>query len=231
MIIDFDSKNNGGGKFGAGLSGMKIRTNAQTIDLSNLDTSAFTDMSEMFSGCSSLTSLDLSHFDTNKATNMGDMFNMCSSLTSLDLSHFHTSNVENMRSMFYNVNNIKSLDLSNFDTSKVTNMGYMFSYCSSLKSLNISNFDTSKVTNMGYMFNYCKNLTTIISDGLQLPNIDMSNIRLNGSPKLTVDSIVGLLNALPQSDKGYSFQIGSDNIAKLSDEQKAIATNKGWTLV
>ena len=27
-----------------------------------------------------------------------------------------------------------------------------------------------------------------------------------------------------------SFQIGEVNIAKLSDEQKAIATNKGWTL-
>lgn len=32
-------------------------------------------------------------------------------------------------------------------------------------------------------------------------------------------------------DKGYSFQIGSDNIAKLSDEQKEIATDKGWTLI
>ena len=34
-----------------------------------------------------------------------------------------------------------------------------------------------------------------------------------------------------KGDKGYSFQIGSDNIAKLSDEQKAIVTNKGWTLI
>ena len=32
-------------------------------------------------------------------------------------------------------------------------------------------------------------------------------------------------------DKGYSFQIGDVNIAKLTDEQKAIATNKGWTLI
>lgn len=71
----------------------------------------------------------------------------------------------------------------------------------------------------------------ISSDGLRLPNINMSNIGLDYSKQLTVDSIVGLLNALPQSDKGYSFQIGSDNIAKLSDEQKAIATNKGWTLI
>ena len=34
-----------------------------------------------------------------------------------------------------------------------------------------------------------------------------------------------------RGDKWYSFKIGSDNIAKLSDEQKAIATNKGWTLI
>lgn len=34
-----------------------------------------------------------------------------------------------------------------------------------------------------------------------------------------------------KGDKGYSFQIGEANIAKLSNEQKAIATNKGWTLI
>ena len=43
--------------------------------------------------------------------------------------------------------------------------------------------------------------------------------------------LLGLLNALPQSDKCYSFQIGSDNIAKLSNEQKAIATDKDWILI
>lgn len=34
-----------------------------------------------------------------------------------------------------------------------------------------------------------------------------------------------------RGEKGYSFQIGSVNISKLSDEQKAIATDKGWTLI
>lgn len=34
-----------------------------------------------------------------------------------------------------------------------------------------------------------------------------------------------------RGDKGYSSQIGDVNIAKLTDEQKAIATNKGWTLI
>ena len=49
---------------------------------------------------------------------------------------------------------------------------------------------------------------------------------------LTVDSLVSVLNALQQLDEGtsYTCTIGSDNLAKLSDQQKAIATNKGWTL-
>lgn len=34
-----------------------------------------------------------------------------------------------------------------------------------------------------------------------------------------------------KGDKDYSFQIGDVNIAKLSDEQKEIATDKGWTLI
>ena len=49
--------------------------------------------------------------------------------------------------------------------------------------------------------------------------------------KKKIQLLLGLLNALHQSDKGYSFQIGCDNIAKLSDEQKAIVTDKGWTLI
>ena len=83
---------------------------------------------------------------------------------------------------------------------------------------------------MNNTFTY-SNFKVIRCDGLKFPNIDMSKIGLNYSTELTVDNIVELLNALPQSDKGYSFQIGSDNIAKLSDEQKAIATDKGWTLI
>ena len=80
--------------------------------LKGLDTSNFTDMSNMFRSCSSLTSLDLSNFDTSKVTDISWMFGDCSSL--------------------------KSLDLSSFDTSKVTNMSSMLSGCSSLTDVYIT---------------------------------------------------------------------------------------------
>ena len=37
-------------------------------------------MSEMFSGCNSLTNLDLSNFNTQNVTNMSAMFSGCKSL-------------------------------------------------------------------------------------------------------------------------------------------------------
>ena len=98
-----------------------------TVDLSEWDTSDFTDMSSMFNGCSSLTSLDASGFNTIMVTNMSNMFRRCESLTTLDLSNWNTSNV--------------------------TDMGNMFSYCYNLYNLtlgtnwasnsNISSFDLS----------------------------------------------------------------------------------------
>ena len=146
-------------------------TKAESIDLSNFDTSKVTDMEIMFYYCSSLTNLDLSSFDTSSVTNMHSMFGDCSSLTNLDLSSFDTSNVTNMYGMFDDCSSLTNLDLSSFDTSNVTDMNYMFDDCKSLTNLDLSSFDTSKVTSMGHMFDGCRSLTN-----LDLSSFDSSNV-------------------------------------------------------
>ena len=231
-------------------------TNLTHINASNWDTSNIISLAFAFAGMENIVSVDFADWNVSNVTNFYAMFDECRKIENIDVSKWNTSSATDMAWMF-NRNNLKSLDVSNFDTSKVTNMFAMFSGSMSLTRLDVSNFDTSNVLDFGSVFskwnNVCEelnisglNLTKCTSmeitfkssnfkvircDGLRLPNIDMSNIGLDTSTELTVDSIVGLLNALPQSDKGYSFQIGSGNIAKLSDEQKAIATNKGWTLI
>lgn len=64
------------------------------------------------------------------------------------------------------------------------------------------------------------------------------SLNISSSSKLTVDSLMVFINALynfteagetPSSSQG-KLTLGSINLAKLSDEQKAIATDKGWTL-
>ena len=204
--------------------------NIESVECADWDVSNVTTFYAMFDACRKIENIDVSKWDTSSAINMGWMFNG-NNLKHLDVSNFNTSKVTNMFAMFSGSNSLTQLDISNFDTSNVLDFGRTFSYWDNVcEELNISGLNLTKVTNIENAF-INTNFKVIRCDGLKLPDIDMSNIGLNDSTELTVDSIVGLLNALPQSDKGYSFQIGSDNIAKLSNEQKAIATNKGWTLI
>ena len=234
--------------------GMKFGR-SKTFNPNNFDVSQMVDMSQMFYDCDSITSLDLSSFNTSNAQKMNGMFHNNYSIISLDLSsfdasnvttmeamfqycpelidikfNFRTPNVTNMSLMFDGCKNLPSLDLSMFDVSKVTDMFAIFNECFSLASINISNWDMRDVNNLSRMFDYTYDLSTLIMDGAIFPKKDL-DIALNNSNKLTVESLLSVLNALPQLDgESYYVQLGSDNIAKLSDEQKAIATNKGWTL-
>ena len=173
-------------------------TNVTSIDLSNIDTSGMTNMSNMFldntsltnitfgdnfntanvtnmsgmfKNCTILKTIDLSSFNTSNAIIFASMFMNCQGLQNLDLKSFNTSNVTSMLSMFYNCSSLTSLDLSSFNTSNVERMETMFYNCSSLTSLDLSNFDTSKITDMTYMFNRCKSLTSI-----NLSSFDTSNV-------------------------------------------------------
>ena len=203
--------------------------NLESVDFAEWNVSKVTSFFALFDDSNKVNTIDVSKWDTSSATNMEWMFCRIN-VTHLDVSNFDTSNVTNMHAMFIGNSSLIQLDVSNFDTSNVLNINTMFAYFNVCEELNISGLNLERCTSMKDTF-INSSFKVIRSDGLRLPDIDMSNIGLNSSTSLTVDSIVGLLNALPQSDKGYSFQIGSANIAKLSDEQKAIATNKGWTLI
>ena len=124
-----------------------------------------TNMSDMFNGCSSLSSLDgISDLETRNVTNMSKMFNECSSLTSLDkISRWKTGKVTNMSEMFSKCSSLTSLyGISKWNTKNVTNMSYMFSECSSLSSLDgISKWDTGKVNDMSSMFSKCPSLLSL----------------------------------------------------------------------
>ena len=156
--------------------------------LGYLHTDGVTDMTSMFSGCSSLFSLDLSSFVTSSVTDMHEMFRDCSGLTSLVVSGFDTSNVTSMYGLFFNCAKITTLDVSGFSTSSVTNMGWMFAGCSRLTSLVVSGFDTSSVTNMYGMFVNCTGLTTIDVSGFDTSSVtDMGGMFYNCTGLTSLD--------------------------------------------
>ena len=78
----------------------KCSQSTSKVVFKDFDTSAVTDMGNMFYYCSRLTTLDLSSFDTSAVTDMSGMFYYCSRLTTLDLSSFNTSGATCMSNMF-----------------------------------------------------------------------------------------------------------------------------------
>lgn len=86
--------------------GFYTLTAIENLDV--LNTSEVTDMSRLFSGCSSLYSLDLMHLDMGKVKNVEHMFYLCSSLTAIycndDWSQL--TNIENSDNMFINCFNL-----------------------------------------------------------------------------------------------------------------------------
>ncbi len=100
-------------------------------NLFNLNTSKVTDMSEMFDGCSSLTSLDLLTLNTQNVTDMSEMFKGCSSLTSLNVTLFDVANVTNMTEMFYGCSSLTTIYCNNdwSANGNVTSSDNMFTGC------------------------------------------------------------------------------------------------------
>ena len=202
-------------------------SNLKTVPL--FDTSNVTDMSSMFDGCSNLKTVPL--FDTSNVTDMSSMFDGCSNLKTVP--QFDTSKVTDMQYIFKSCSNLKTVPL--FDTSNVTNMGSMFEGCTNLTEVPL--FDFSNVTNMQYFigFSTLNNLTTL--GGFKDLKVDWNdNYGLAKCPNLTYESVMNVINNL------YDFRGNGDetttktikfhpnSLALLSDDDKAIATNRGWVL-
>lgn len=201
-----------------------------------------------FHGLRNIKSLDLSSFNTSNVTTMNHMFQNCSALKSINLSSFDISNVTSMSYTFNGCSDLERLDLSNFDTRNLTNVDSMFYNCSSLVSLNLSGCDFSKVNSLMNTFYPCsklKNFTGLKNLGKgytrKSTNYPGYTLDLSRCYNLTHDSLMSVINNLYDLNLTYdvanggvlytqSLHLGRTNLAKLTAEEIAIATSKGWNI-
>ena len=191
-----------------------------------LDTSNVTNMGSMFSNCDKLVTIP--QLDTSRVTDMSYIFYYCGNL--LIIPQLDTSNVTNMGSMFYYCRNL--ITIPQLDTSKVTDMSSMFCGCSDLNSIPL--LDCGKVTNVSNMFGWEDINTLTDLGGFKNLKINFTG-GLNHLPNLTVQSLMNVINNLYDfrangETTTKTLQLGTTNLNKLTDEQKAVATNKGWSL-
>ena len=149
-----------------------------------------------------------------------------------------TSNSESFRNTFNNCQRL--IYVPQLDTSNSTTFQYMFYRCTSITT--IPQLDASKCTIFFSAFNSCEKLTNfggLLNAGeayLTSVSANSGNYALdfNGINKLTHDSLMNVINGLYDiATKGCNTQqlvLGSTNLAKLSADEIAIATNKGWSV-
>lgn len=207
--------------------------NLKTIPL--LDTRNVTNMAGMFSFCSNLKTIP--KINTAKVTDMSTMFSVCKNLEEIPL--LDTSNVTNMHEMFGNCELLRTIPELN--TVSVSSMPSMFIYCSSIKDIPL--LEASSVTNVWQIFYGCellenlgglKNLGQAYSTTMTA-NDGWYSLVLSKCPLLTHDSLMNVINNLydikSKGVKPQTLQLGDTNKAKLTAEEIAIATNKGWNVI
>ena len=149
----------------------------------------------------------------------GYVFYRCLSLTSITIPG---SVVTIEHNAFRECSNLTTVYISN----GVTQIGTSaFNGCSNLTTLFIPN---SATIDSLTVFRDCNNLENVILE----PGFNAKNLDLSSSTLYSVETLVAMLNALADrtGQTAYSLTLGSINLAKLSNEQIAIATQKNWTL-
>ena len=228
----------------------------EIVGLDTWDMSNCTNFDEMFSGASyPVNGIFPDNFFYGGT--MNGTFQNNNSLISIDLSNqgkfTHISNI------CRGCSNLETVNFNNLDLTETANFGQkrILDDCNKFRVLNMSNCifgedydvsgfidDASSLIEYNFRgstgsFLYFNVFTHYNMVGVT--TIDWGNIKLKDFdcgqdlPNLTVQSLLNTLNALyDYVSEGnadvHTCRIGSVALAKLTDEQIAIATNKGWTL-
>ena len=189
-----------------------------------LDVSSVTNMAAAWQNCYSLQSLDLSGWDVSSVTSLRDAWNYCYNLQSLNLSGWDTGSVTNMAGAWAYCYNLQSLNLSGWDVSGVTNLSAAWQNCYNLQSLNLSGWDVSSVTNLSGAWQNCYSLVDY------WPSVISINHNYDSATALSIASLLRIIDSLPVATGTRTLTLGQTNKLKLTAEQIAVATRKGWTV-
>lgn len=165
----------------------------------------------------SLVSVDI----PNTVESIGNSaFHTCSNLKKVDLSK--TKIVGLSSSTFRNCEKLEGIILPE----KLNSLGtYTFYGCRNLKTICIPRTVNGTGANTFYGCSSLKDVT--LGDGFNADKLDLS-----ASTLYSRETILQWLNALADrtGQTAYKLTIGATNLAKLTEEDILIATNKNWTL-
>lgn len=167
-----------------------------------------------------------------------------SAVTSVTLNGLNPDIAYSLNQAFFDNGWLKSISLNTTTgvPMKVKSMSETFNYCSQLKTLPL--MDLTQCTRFSVIG--CNSLESIPAYDLSnITSINLSSLyklkefhatgmkvsfNISSSTNFTKEALVEILNNLATVTTTQTLTMGATNLARLTDEDKLIATNKGWTL-
>lgn len=171
-----------------------------------------------FKNCRKLKKIEIPYNMTERATDIGFMFENCEKLETIP--PLNTSLVKNAYSLFFNCLNLKSIPL--MDCGNITNTFDIFYYPNMTALTDIGGFVNLKADGGWYFISNLKNLTV-----QSLMNIINNLFDWTDYPDGKAPLNDGTIHNFGTN---HSLKFGTINLGKLTPEQIAVATAKGWTL-
>lgn len=170
------------------------------------------------------------------------MASLCqgSPATRIDFSQFNAAYVTSMFQAFRDAKWLEEIVFApDFNASQCTNFASMFQGCAALKTLDLSAWDVSSGTNFSFMFYGSVALESLIGGRQGLDEAVLVGLGAKANPGGTLylernsswdrPSLRAIINGLAERDGG-TLTMGSQNLAKLTEDDMEIAAEKGWTL-
>ena len=136
----------------------RLRVNIEEPNMSFIDTSAITDMSNIFAASGQqplrklklmpnrIKKLDLSGWDVSNVTKMDNMFFMCTSLEEIvGIDKWNVEKLESCQSMFYDCYTLYKMNINNWNIQTNTNTTCMFQDCNYFSIPKWYNVETQQV--------------------------------------------------------------------------------------
>lgn len=205
----------------------------EKIDLSTWNLDNIKGFKAIFNACENLKEIKLPNTigANGYITDINTCYQNCCALRKIELDKFtnltNLSSMNNLMSNCYSVTEVTSPTTTPLGSTANTMFSQAFGMLFNLETLDLGWIDLSKYTYSNVYNDMFKNCINLVN--LTPPRNIKDNFKVNECFNLSRESLLAIIDNL-QTVSGKTLTLGVVNRAKLTADELAIATGKGWTI-